>query len=342
METMEQLSQTQNTVEQTKTVLQRIGESVFDGKSLLILLASLATAMIVGAVMAQILRGLSRSIAKAADVSTDLATVNRLRRLETSTIIAIAIIRLFLLVVAVYFWWVYTHEGGSRPSAVIGAGALTAVLLGGMLTPLLRDFSFGAGMMAERWFGVGDLISIDFPNVQGVVERITLRSTRIRGLNGEIIWVANQTMNGVRVAQKGVRLTAVELFVTDPEAAQKMVDRVNKLLPGGLSLLVAPLRIVEIADRGDAIWHITAIGETAPGREWILEKTALETFIKLDEKRKKPILIVDPIARYADPDMERQLARAVRNARKKRRRINYRQAIKPLVTKSKKSPSSKP
>lgn len=311
-------------INQTKSALQTIGESIFNWQSLLILLVCIGAALLIGNMVALLVRRLTRSIARSADVSTDLGTVNRLRRLETMLIISIAIVRIFLMVIAIYVWWVARHPGTANPSSIIGAGALTAVIVGGAITPLLRDFSFGAGMMAERWFGVGDLIRIDFPSVQGVVERITLRSTRIRGLNGEIIWVANQTMSGVHVAQKGVHRTAIELFTNDARAAEKMVERVNKLLPGGYSLLVAPLEVVEVSQRDDDIWHLTAIGETAPGREWILEKTALEIFKKLDEQAKKPILIVDPVARYADPDMEKQLARAVKNARKQRRSSRYR------------------
>lgn len=317
-------------IAQTKNVLEKIGEAVFDWRMLAILVLCVAGAVIIGNILAFVVRRITKVIARTADDSTNLTTVNRLRRMETVLIIFIAIARLFLLVLAVYIWWVITHPNATKPSTIIGAGALTAVIIGGAVTPMLRDFSFGAGMMAERWFGVGDLVTIDFPAVQGVVERITLRSTRLRGLNGEIIWVANQTMTGVKVAQKGVRRTAVELFVTDPDAAEVMVDRVNKLLPGGLSLLVSPLKIVDEDQRDEDIWHITAVGETAPGREWIIEKTALDIMKQLDEKAKKHILIVDPVSRYADPDMERQWARAVRNARKKRLTLQqqYGQAFK--------------
>ncbi len=324
-------SQTGVDVQQTKNALQKIGEAVFDWRMLMILLICIVTSIVLGNIVAFVVRKITQVIARSADASTDLGTVNRLRRLETVLIMFIAIVRLFLLVMAGYVWWVITHPEATKSSTIIGAGALTAVLIGGAITPMLRDFSFGAGMMAERWFGVGDLVTIDFPSVQGVVERITLRSTRLRGLNGEIIWVANQTMTGVKVAQKGVRRTAIELFVTDPVAAVAMIDKVNKLLPGGLSLLVSPLEIVEESQRDDDIWRLTVVGETAPGREWIIETTAISIFKQLDEKAKKQILIVDPVARYADLDTERQLARAVRNARKKRRTLQqqYGDTFKP-------------
>lgn len=338
------IAQSTVNIEETKNALQRIGEAVFDWRMLAILILCVAAAVIAGNIIALVVRRITKVVARSADASKDLGTVNRLRRLETMLIIFIAIMRLFLLVMAVYIWWVITHPGATKPSTIIGAGALTAVIIGGAVTPLLRDFSFGAGMMAERWFGVGDLITIDFPSVQGVVERITLRSTRLRGLNGEIIWVANQTMTGVKVAQKGVRRTALELFVTDPDAAEEMVEKVNKLLPGGLSLLVSPLTIVEETQRDTDIWRITAVGETAPGREWIIEDAAISICKQLDEKAKKQILIVDPVSRYADPDMERELARAVRNARKKRRTLQqqYGKAFRPRLRGVEKSKSDKP
>jgi hypothetical protein len=220
---------------------------------------------------------------------------------------------------ALYFWWVYTHPG-NQPGALIGASALLAVIIGGVFSPLLRDFAFGGGMMAEHWFGVGDLISIEpYTDIQGVVERITLRSTRIRGLNGEVIWMANQNIAGVRIAQKGVWTLAIELFVSDRKRAEDLIDQTNALLPTGPSLLASPLQVMTVDQRGDRLWHITAIGETAPAREWLIEKTAIDLLKKLDEKSEHPVLIADPIARYADNDTERQFARAVRNAKKSRR-----------------------
>jgi hypothetical protein len=64
------------------------------------------------------------------------------------------------------------------------------------------------------------------------------------------------------------------------------------------------------------MWHIVAIGETAPGREWLLEKVAVELMKDMDEKNKKKILRTDPIARYSDRDAERRYARTIQNARK--------------------------
>jgi hypothetical protein len=62
------------------------------------------------------------------------------------------------------------------------------------------------------------------------------------------------------------------------------------------------------------------VAETAPGRNWLIEKTAVELLQKVDEKSRRPILLTDPVARYADNDAEREFARAVNNAKKTRRK----------------------
>ena len=307
------------TLQQSSNVLKQISNNLFSGNSIWVLLVCLIVASVVGKACSMILRQMSRTWSKRADAATDLGAVDRYRRLETWTILSIAVIRLLLVILGIYFWWSYTHPD-NRPSALIGASALLVVVIGGVFSPLLRDFAYGSGMMAEHWFGVGDLITIEpFTNIQGVVERITLRSTRIRGLNGETIWMANQSIAGVRIAQKGVWPMAVELFVTDAKRAEELIEQVNGLLPTGPSLLVRKLSIMTVDQRSDDLWRITAIGETAPGRQWLLEKTAVDLLQKLDERSKRPVLLAEPVARYADNETERQFARAVRNAKKTRR-----------------------
>lgn len=307
------------TLQQSSNVLKQISSTVFGGDSFVVLVVALVSATILGNLGSLILRRISRSFGRQADASNNLAVVNRLRRLETWTILSIAIVRVMVFILGLYFWWVYTHPG-NRPGALIGASALLALILGGVFSPLLRDFAFGGGMMAEHWFGVGDLITIEpFNNIRGVVERITLRSTRIRGLNGEVIWIANQNIAGARIAQKGVWTMAIELFVSDRQRAEKLLQQVNALLPVGPSLVASPLRIMTADTRSEQLCHLTVIGEIAPGREWLIEKTAIDLLKDLDAKAKQHVLVTDPVARYADNDTERQFARAVHNAKKTRR-----------------------
>jgi len=291
-------------------------DSFLNFQSLIVLAISVTSALIVGRIAAYLLRRLVTYIAQKADVTQDLHTVNRLRRLETFIILSIAVLRTILLLFALFVWWTYGHPTG-KPTALIGAGALVVILISGALSPVLRDLTAGSFMMAEQWYGVGDHIRVEpFMDFQGVVERVTLRSTRIRGLNGEVMWVGNQHIMGVRLAPRGIRTIALELFVTNLPEGEKLISKTNKRLPIGPLLVTSPLQIVSSEEVGEQLWQITAIAETAPGREWLLETSAVELIKTLDKENKTQIIAHGPLARYADSDAERRFSRTIHNARK--------------------------
>ncbi|HET9098121.1 MAG TPA: mechanosensitive ion channel family protein [Candidatus Saccharimonadales bacterium] len=307
-----------NTVaKQTTNVVQQVAHNVFNIHSIIVLLLCLIVALIAGRFVAFLLRKVVNLISQHADKIEDLKTVNRLRRYETILVLSVAVIRTALIIFAIYFWWIFVHPNG-HPTAIIGASAVAVVLISGTFSPVLRDVATGYFMMAEHWYGVGDHIRVEpFADLQGVVERVTLRSTRIRGLNGEIIWLSNQSIQGVRISPKGTNIIALELFVTDYSLGQQLVEETNRRLPIGPLLLVNPLQIVSSEKVGDQLWQITAVGETAPGREWLIEKSAVELIKWLDEQNQDQVIAHGPLARFADSDAERKFGRMILNAHKK-------------------------
>jgi hypothetical protein len=303
-------------VNQVRSQLESVTSSFFNLHAVLSLAGFLLVAIILGRIMASLLRRLVVAIGRQADKTENLGTVNRLRRYETMIILSIAIIRTFFILFALYSWWLYIHPH-QQPTAIIGASALFAIILGATLSPALRDIASGSIMMAEQWYAVGDHVKIEpFGEMQGVVERVTLRSTRIRGLNGEVIWVNNQNIQAVRITPKGIRTLAIELFVRDLDEGQTLIDAANRRLPAGQLLVISPLNVMTSSQVGEQLWHITAIAETAPGREWLIERYAIDVLKEIDETRKTKVLATEPIARFADNDAERRFARAINNARK--------------------------
>ena len=322
------------TVDQTFN-FSRVGDTLKDTAAVLFNIRPLLTLVVILIVAGLLSRGftlvlryLSKQLRRKSSLSKSRSAAARFRRFETWVVLSIAILKFVIFAFAIYLWWVLIHPSNGQPTALIGASAVVAIIIGGVVGPLLRDFSYGSSMMAEQWYGVGDLVTIEpFSDMRGVVDRITLRSTRIRGLNGEIIWIANQSIAAVRVARKGVSTIAIELFVTSVEGAKKLIDEVNNLLPTGSVLVAEKLTIVHTSEREGGIWHITAIGETAPAREWILQETAIELLKKLDENHKKQVLACDPVTRFADIDAEKSFELAVKNAKKKQRSFNYRRVL---------------
>lgn len=308
-------AQLDTAVEQSKDIFERITSSFLSGRSVLIFILAMAAAMILGRLIAAVMRRFAKAVSRTADKVQDLKEVNRLRRIETLIVLAVALIRMVLVILAIYFWWVLAHPQ-QQPTALIGASALAIIIGSATIGPILRDLAYGGVMMAEHWYGVGDHIRVDpFWELQGVVERVTLRSTRLRGLNGEIIWINNQNIQGVRVLAKGVRTVAIEIFVTDLKKGLELIEQTNLRLPTGPLMVVRPLHIMSKSQVGPELWHITAVGETAPGREWLLQDYSRQIMKALDDDN-KPIMKTEPIARDADSEAEQRFARTVQNARK--------------------------
>lgn len=310
----DQVDTARQRVTEAKSVFERVGDSVFSGYSVTVLLVSVVVALLAGRLVASTLRRITKYIGSAADRTEDLERVNQLRRLETYIILSIAVIRTLLFLFAIYFWWVFTHDN-QQSTAILGTGAILTIILSGALINTLRDVASGSVMMAEQWYGVGDHIKVEpFSEAQGIVERVTLRSTRLRKVTGEVMWINNKDIAGVSIAPKGVRTIAIELFAKDEAKANQLIEDTNMRLPQGALGVVSPLTVMTISKIGTSIWHLTALSEVTPGREWLLDKFAIDILKELDEKQKT--LAHEPISRYADNEAERRFARTINNLRK--------------------------
>ncbi|MBC7764306.1 mechanosensitive ion channel family protein [Microbacteriaceae bacterium] len=294
-------------------------------RSILILVVSLTAAYWLSRFLAKAMIRITQIVANIGDNTSDDAKTLRFRQIETYLSIASAVLRAVVVVVVGYLAWraLSPIAGGSESAnsiAAIGAGTVFVVIAGQTIGIVLRDLTAGTIMIAERWFTVGDFIKVEpFWDVAGVVERFTLRSTRIRALNGEIIWMHNQHITGVHVTPRGVRTMAVDIFVRDLDRGEEAVRQVISAIPKGKMMLAKPLRITSRQKWGDEMWRITATGQTAPGREWLIQDYFVEMIKNVDEGRKKSerLLVYPPFARFADDTADRRFNRAVRVAQEK-------------------------
>lgn len=271
----------------------------------LALIAALAIAYVINRVLGFVLNWLANFIAEYNENDTQAERLIHTKRAETLLSVTGAVIKVIVVGLALYLMWRLANPT-SAPLAIIGAGTFFVVLGAATLGPLLRDVTSGIIMIAEKWYNVGDHIVIDpFSDLSGVVEKVNLRSTKIRSLKGEAIWVHNQHIQGVRVTPRGVRTMAIDAFVNDLEKGRKLIQGVINTLPNGPTMISKPLTI-EAEEEHGGLWRITAVGQTPPGREWLIEKFAVEALHESDNKSKNKVIVHGPIVRYTDALAERR------------------------------------
>lgn len=265
----------------------------------LALLAALAVAYVINRILGFVLNWVANFVADYNETDTQAERLIHTKRAETLLSVAGAVAKVIVIGLSLYFMWRLANPT-SAPLAILGAGTFFVVLAAAAIGPLLRDVSSGVIMIAEKWYNVGDHIVVDpFKNLSGIVERVNLRSTKIRSLKGEVIWVHNQHIQAVRVTPRGVRTMALDIFVKDLEKGRKLLEGVIATLPSGPTMIANPLEIKAEEEHG-GLWRITAVGQTAPGREWLIEKFAVEAIQEADGNGKSKIIIHDPIVRYTD------------------------------------------
>lgn len=199
--------------------------------------------------------------------------------------------------------------GGVDRLAAIAGASLAFIVAGFAVQRLLIDIIAGLTMFIERWFSVGDTVTLIAAGteLQGVVEDVSLRRTRLRALNGEVVQVHNSQITAVRVLPGGVKELAIELFVSKRDAGERLVEEVAALVPEGPTTFVRRPWIEGVEELSHVLTRIRLRVTIAPGREWLAE----EFFSDLLKERAGGSLIVHgPVALAVDEGATRTFARA--------------------------------
>jgi small-conductance mechanosensitive channel len=271
--------------------------------------AVLIVGMFVAAIVVSRIAGLvagwlvSRRHVEGDEASAD--AVARLQQRETAASLTQTTVRYLAFGLAVVLSIVVLS--GVRNVDTIAGGAFVAIVLGFAVQRVLWDIIAGLLMFFEHWFEVGDTISVEPWGLQGVVEEVSLRSVRLRSVHGEIIHVQNHQVLAARLIPHGLRELEIELFVSDLEAGERLVERLSRLVPVGPTHFIRAPQVVETEQLDDDLYRITASAAVAPGREWLAE----DFLPKLARERTDGLIVHGPVVTPIDEQAARRFARAV-------------------------------
>ena len=101
-------------------------------------------------------------------------------------------------------------EVGINLGPLLAGAGIAGVAIGFGAQSLVKDFLSGVFMIVEDQYGVGDVV--DLGDASGTGEAVTLRSTRLRDVNGTVWHVPNGTIQ--RVANKSQEWARAVIDVT--------------------------------------------------------------------------------------------------------------------------------
>ncbi|MFA9429298.1 mechanosensitive ion channel family protein [Egicoccus sp. AB-alg2] len=163
--------------------------------------------------------------------------------------------------------------GISLGPLIAGAGII-GIALGFGAQDLVKDFLSGVFMLIEDQYGVGDVVNVG--EATGVVEGVTLRSTRIRDVEGTLWHVPNGEIRRVgNMSQEWARalLDVSVAYGTDIDVARELIQRVAREMahePDYQEIFLDEPEVWGVQALGTDSVDLRLVIKTKPGEQWAI------------------------------------------------------------------------
>jgi len=239
----------------------------------------IGTILVIGLVATAILGIITRRIEKSLEKSSE--SEERQQRLNTLVQAGRSLGSLIILLVIILM---VLNELQINILPILASAGVVGLALSLGAQTFIKDFFGGIVVLVENQFSVGDTIQVGA--VTGTVEKITLRATFLRDLEGNRIAVPNGDIRTVSNLSTEWARAVVTLNV--PLSAD--MDQVMEALAsaaheagkdaGIANLLLSPPETQGWVDLTDTAVRVRLMAKTRPGRQWevaqVLRRYALQ------------------------------------------------------------------
>lgn len=157
--------------------------------------------------------------------ATDTKGTHRVeQRAETLRHIVRSVVKGVLIVIVVV---TIISELGVDIGPILASAGIAGLAIGFGAQSLVKDVISGFFILFEDQYGVGDVVKIS--DLSGVVERMTLRVTVLRNLEGQVHVIPNGNIHTVTVMTKEWARAVVDVTVSFKEDLSKVFQVLNRI-----------------------------------------------------------------------------------------------------------------
>jgi small conductance mechanosensitive channel len=202
-------------------------------------------------------------------IGTDLSEKDVHKRQKTLIGMLGAIFRLF-----VWLTTGFTILGllGINLGPLLAGASVLGVALGFGSQSIIKDMLSGLFIILENQYRVGDVVDIN--DAAGSVEQITIRSTIIRGLDGNVHYIPNGTITHVinqTMGYSGINFTLTVPADTNVDELADIINTVGKKLAkeeGWKAKILEAPKFLNVSDFTETTLDARIIGKTQPAQQW--------------------------------------------------------------------------
>jgi len=158
-------------------------------------------------------------------------------------------------------------------TSVLAAAGIGGIAIGFGAQSLIKDVISGFFIVMEDQFAVGDLITID--NMNGTVEQMELRVTKLRNFNGDLYIIPNGEIKKVINHTRGNKAVIVDIpiaYSADITKAIEAAERVCTQVSGEFKTIVEQPKVLGITELGKENLNLRIVARTIPNEQWEVER----------------------------------------------------------------------
>ncbi|HVF00059.1 MAG TPA: mechanosensitive ion channel family protein [Rubrobacteraceae bacterium] len=231
------------------------------------------------------------------EASLDAAALARIKRQDTAvTLIRNTLRYVVFSIVALFIFSIFV---GTVIPAAAGVSIIAAVVGFGAQS-FLRDIIAGFFILFENQYSVGDFICVEPTKASGMVEEFGLRTTTIRSLSGEVIYIPNGSLIGVTNYVSGQQRFTIEVQLKDEEAAKRVLEEIQE----GHDLYLIPPRLIDRDETPEGGPRLRLLAVVLPSTAWLVEENLVE---RIKAAAGEDSLAADPLVYKVDSRNVRRL-----------------------------------
>lgn len=226
--------------------------------------------ILVGALVVVRLAGfVTRRVQRAFEDNDPSTTSEREKQAATLGKVVRNITRILLWGIAIMM---VLRELGIDIGPILAGAGIMGLAVGFGAQSLVKDFLSGMFVLVENQYNVGDVVQA--AGASGLVEKITLRATTLRDLEGSVHIIPNGTIDVVTNKTRQWSRFVLDIGVAYKENVDEVMGVLKEIGdelaadPEFASLITAPLEVLGVEDFADSAVVIRVMFTTQPLKQW--------------------------------------------------------------------------
>ncbi|MGO1369803.1 MAG: mechanosensitive ion channel family protein [Senegalia sp. (in: firmicutes)] len=162
---------------------------------------------------------------------------------------------------------------GVDTKGIIAAAGIGAIAIGFAAQNLVEDIITGFFILFEDQFSVGDYIAVG--GIDGTVEELGLRITKIRGFDGSLNIIPNRQIEIVTNKIRGNMRAKVDVGIAyeeDVDRAMSVINKIAEEYKGENEDIIEGPTVLGVSNLGSSDVVISIVAKTKPMSQWGVER----------------------------------------------------------------------